>query len=317
MRRTFKKLTQQEVDKLKGVVSRVKIKGEQVKLAGVRTEPVRRLHLYKQIRTVGKVAYDPDLAITEEEFISALKVADKMKEGINVEVKERALSLAESSRRKLRLLGLSKEQIDELARTRKVHTSYILPEEKMWIYGEVYEYELGWVKPGEKVKVTTASLPGEEFQSVISSVNPVLDPKTRSVTFRVEVDNPGLKLRPEMYVDIIVMSMYVSPDGKHMVLAIPKTAVLDTGTRRIVWVDAGGGEYEGRTVEIGPEAVATVSGKQIKAYPLLKGLREGEQVVTKANFLIDSQSQISGAAGAAYGGALEGEKTKAPPIHQH
>ena len=308
---------EEEIDELKGVVSRVKIKGEQTQLAGVRTEPAKKLHLYKEIRTVGKVAYDPQLAIAQEEFISSLKALDKILEGRISEIKERAKNLVESSERKLRLLGLSQEQIKELEKTREVQTNLILPEKKMWIYGDVYEYELGWVKVGQKVKVTTSGLPGEEFNGVISSVNPVLDPKTRSVKFRAEVNNPDLKLKPEMYVDVVIISLYLSPDGEHMVLAIPKDAVLDTGTRKIVWIYKENGEYEGREVQVGPEATSAIDGKEAKFYPVLKGLGKGELVVTKANFLIDSQSQITGVSAAVYGGALGVEEKKAPPVHQH
>jgi Cu(I)/Ag(I) efflux system membrane fusion protein len=303
----LKKLPKEEADGLRGVISKVEIKGEQARLAGVRTEPVKKLHLFKEIRTVGKVAYDPQLAITEEELISSLKAVDKMGEGSIPEIKERAMSLVESARRKLKLLGLSEEQIKELENTREVETSLILPEEKMWIYGEVYEYELSWVKSGEKVKVTTSSIPGEVFPGIISSVNPVLDPKTRSVSFRAQVDNPGLKLKPEMYVDVVIMSM-LSVDGEMEVLAIPKEAVLDTGRRKIVWVDKGNGEYEGKAVTVGPEATTMIEGSEAKFYQVLKGLSEGEQVVTKSNFLIDSQSQLSGTAASAYGGALGSEK---------
>jgi multidrug efflux pump subunit AcrA (membrane-fusion protein) len=241
-----------------------------------------------------------------------------MAEGQIPEIKERAANLVNSAKRKLQLLGLSEEQIKELEDSREIHTSLILPEEKMWIYGDVYEYELRWVKQGAQIEVTTDSLPGEKFTGVISSINPVLDPKTRSVKFRAEIDNPGLKLKPEMYVNVIIQSMYMSPDGQHMVLAIPKNAVLDTGTRKIIWIDKGNGEYEGRIVEVGPEAVAEIDGKESKFYPVLKGVAEDEKVVSKANFLIDSQSQISGIAASAYGGALESEEKKAaPPIHQH
>ncbi len=311
------KLSKEEADKLRGVVSRVKIKGEQTRLAGVKTKAVRKHHLYKEIRTVGRIAYDPELVIAEEEFISTLKTLDKIQEGRISEIKERAYHLAESSKRKLKLLGLSKVQIEELQKTRQIHTSYILPEEKMWIYGDIYEYELSWIKVGQKIKVATASFPGEEFSGIISSINPVLDSKTRSVIFRAEIDNPDLKLKPEMFVDIIINSMYMSPNGEHMVLAVPRNAVLDTGVRKIVWIDKGEGEFEGRIVDIGPESVTTIEGMELKFYPVLGGLREGELVVTKANFLIDSQSQITGVAAAAYGGALGKEEKKAPPIHQH
>ncbi len=102
-----------------------------------------------------------------------------------------------------------------------------------------------------------------------------------------------------------------------MVLAIPKDAVLDTGIRKIVWVDRGNGEYEGRKIQIGPEATATVDKKEAKFYPVLSGVGEGEKVVTKGNFLIDSQSQITGVAASAYGGALGAEEKEETPVHQH
>lgn len=313
----LKELSEEEAEKLKGVVSKVKIEGRQARLAGVQTAPAGRLHLYKEIRTVGKVAYDPELAIAQEEFIAGLKTFDRVQEGNIEEINERALNLVKSSKRKLSLLGLSEEQIAELEKKREVQTSLILPEEKMWIYGDVYEYELGWVKVGAKVKVVTSSLPGEEFYGEVVSINPVLDPKTRSLRFRSEVDNPGLSLKPEMYVDIVIMSMYMGQDGEREVLAIPKDAVLDTGVRKIVWIDKGNQEYEGRIIKVGPEATGVMNGQESKFYPVLNGVREGDEVVTKANFLIDSQSQISGVAAAAYGGAVGVEEKKAPMAHQH
>lgn len=308
--------TSGEADTVKGVVSRVKISDEQLRRAGVKTESIERRHLYKEIRTVGRVAFDPELAIAEEEFISSLKALDKIEEGSISEIKDRVENLVNAARRKLKLLGLSEKQIKELEKTKQIQTSLILPEEKMWIYGNVYEYELDWVKPGEKVKITK-SLADEEFYGTIISVNPVIDPKTRSVTFRAEIDNAELKLKPEMYVDVVIQCIYTSPSGEHMVLAIPKTALLDTGTRKIVWIDRGNGNYEGREVQVGPEAVSIIDENEVKFYPVLKGLREKELVVTKANFLIDSQSQITGTAAVAYGGALDKEERKAPPIHQH
>jgi len=180
----------------------------------------------------------------------------------------------------------------------------------MWIYGNVYEYELGWLKPQSKVKVTTSSFSGQEFFGIVASVNPVLDPKTRSVTFRAQVDNPDLKLKPQMYVDVVISTAYLSPRGELMVLGVPKRAVLDTGVRKIVWVQKSDGLYEGREVKVGPEAVTEVNGEKIKFYPVLKGLSQGDLIVTKANFLIDSQSQLSGSASSAYGGAIGQEEPK-------
>ena len=311
------KISEKEADKLKGVASRVKIKGKEARLAGVKTTAAEKLRLYKEIRTVGKVAYDPGLAIAQDEFISALKALDTMQKSGIPEIRQRAEGLIASSERKLKLLGLSGEQIEGLKKTRKVQTSLILPEEKMWIYGDIYEYELSWVKIGGRVKVTASSFPGEVFEGVISSINPVLDPKTRSVTIRAEVENPGLKLKPEMYVNILIVSLYMPPEGGREALAIPRDAVLDTGTRKIVWIDLENGEYEGREIAVGPESDSTVDGVKRSYYPVLTGIKEGDLVVTKANFLIDSQSQISGVVAAAYGGALGAEEKKTAPAHQH
>jgi Cu(I)/Ag(I) efflux system membrane fusion protein len=297
-------------------------KGEQLELAGIQTEPLRKLSLYKQIRTVGTVAYDPHLVVAEEEYIASLRALDKIQESPILEIRERAENLVTASKRKLNLLGLSDEQILELKNSRAPHSNLILPEEKMWVYADVYEYELSWLKPGAQVLVTTASLPGEEFTGNIASLNPVLNPKTRTLTFRVEIENPELKLKPQMYVDVVIKSVYLNPAGESMVLAVPKNAVLDTGLRRIVWVEKRKGEFEGREVVLGPEASALVSGKEANFFPVLKGLSEGEFVVTKANFLIDSQSQITGVAASAYGGALAPEEKSAgeqnaPASHQH
>ena len=179
----------------------------------------------------------------------------------------------------------------------------------MWIYGDVYEYELTWVKKDSFVKVRPISVVGEEFWGTVVSINPVVDPQTRSVRFRALVDNPGQRLKPDMYVDIEIMSQYTDPQGNEEVLSIPKSALLDTGRRKVVWVDKGNGQFEGRAIEIGPEAIDN-SNDLIKFYPVLMGLKEGEMVVTKGNFLIDSQSQITGVVASSFGGALESAQDK-------
>lgn len=299
------------------VVSRVKIAAQEAQRAGVESKPLEKRHLFKNIRTIGIVAYDPQLAIAQQEFISSIRALDKMEKSNIPEVRERALGLVESSKRKLKLLGLSEKQINELENKREIQSNLILPEKTMWIYGDLYEYELPWLKEGQKVEVASQGLPGEIFEGIVSSVNPVLDPKTRSVKFRAEINNPDLRLKPQMYVDIVIKSMYTGPEGEHMVLAVPKDAVLDTGLKKIVWVDKGNSGYEGRIVEVGPEASATVGRQEERFYPVLRGLREGEKVITRSNFLIDSQSQITGVSAAAYGGALGVEEKKSAPAHSH
>ena len=113
-------------------------------------------------------------------------------------------------------------------------------------------------------------------------------------------------------------------DGKplHMtgeVLTVPKSAVIDTGLRKIVFVDRGESGYEQIEVEVGPEAWGTSNDSETKRryYPIVSGLTPGDMVVTHGNFLIDSQTQLTGSASGAYGGALGGEEESKPPVHQH
>ncbi|MDD5070297.1 MAG: efflux RND transporter periplasmic adaptor subunit [Candidatus Omnitrophica bacterium] len=285
------------------VVSKVTVKAEELKLAGIKREAVKRRILYKEIRAVGKVAYDPQLAVAQDEFVSSVKSYESAQNGGALEIVERARSLVESSKRKLQLFGLSTDQIKLLERTKSVQQNLVLPEDKMWIYGDVFEYELNWVKVGAYVKVTAIGLAGDEFYGQIVSINPVVDSQTRSVRFRALVDNSQLKLKPEMYVDVEIASEYTDSEGNKNVLSIPKTALLDTGRRRIVWVDKGNGEFEGRLVEVGPESIDH-SSSPTKYYPVLKGVRQGELVVTKGNFLLDSQSQITGVVSSAYSGTI-------------
>jgi len=109
-----------------------------------------------------------------------------------------------------------------------------------------------------------------------------------------------------------------APENGAPGLAIPKSAVLETGRRNIVWVEDGEGRYRAAAVTLGPQASAEMAGRDEPYYPVLDGLKEGERVVTRGNFLLDSQSQLRGAVAAAYGGALAGEKTPdRPPGHQH
>lgn len=313
--RALKKLTPEEVERIdKSVVSRVSLKKQQVELAGLVVEPVKRYRLSKTIRTVGKIAFDPELAVTQEEFFTALETREKVSKSTDVDVINRAQDIVNKSKLRLRLMGLSDEQIKELEESRAAQTNLILPEDTAWVYADIYEYDIGWIKEGQDAKVTAIAFPGEEFNGVIKAINPVLDPATRSVKVRIEVQNPEKKLKPEMYVDVIIENVYISPDGSREVLAVPKEAILDTGTRKLIYVDAGEGKFLGKEVKVGPEAIANVEGKDLRLYPILSGLEEGELVVKKGNFLIDSQSQLTGGMSVLWGGATE---IKEEPKHKH
>lgn len=295
-----------------------------IELAGIRMVPATKHHLYIVIRTVGKVAYDPELVVAQEEYLNALEMMKAIKGSGQVTVK-RTASVIEKSKFKLRLLGMDESEIKKLTKTRRVETSLIIPENETWIYADVYESDISWIKKSQEVIVTTIAYPGEEFQGKIRSINPVLDARTRSVRLRIQLSNANRKLKPGMYMDVKIEARYSAPKAMEhkggnaqKILAILKESVLDTGTRKVVWVYSGDGRFQPREVKLGPEGVFYHEDRSLRCYPVLNGLKENELVVTNGNFLIDSESQLTGMAAIEYGGALGVEEKPPIPVeHQH
>lgn len=253
---------------------------ERQQLIGVKTEAVRMMDLTKVVRASGKIAYDPELAVTQEEFIQALNARDRVQDSPLAEVKDRAIALAEAARGKLRLLGMGDDGIAALEAGRKADTGLYLPGkgENVWAYLSVYEYEIGLIKPGAGVEIEALAYPGEKFFGPVVSVNPVLDPATRTNHVRVEVVNPEDKLKPEMFVN---GSIKVSLGEK---LALAESAVWDTGMRKIVYLSKEDNVLESREVTLGQKAQGY--------YEILGGLNAGDVVVTSGNFLVDSESKL-------------------------
>src|SRR3989338_2736071 len=139
----------QKASQVKGPT--VHISAEKQQLVGVKTEAVTKRKLTKVIRAAGKIAYDPELYVTQEEFIQALKNEENVKDSPIRDVLERATTLTEAARRKLKLLGMSDEQIAELENKRNAQTGLYLPgkEDRVWAYISVYEYEIGLMSPGQ------------------------------------------------------------------------------------------------------------------------------------------------------------------------
>lgn len=270
----------------------VKLSTEEIERIGVRTVVVTSRDLVKEIRAVGRIAYDPDLVVAQQEYLAVLETNQEPE-------------LKNLAKNKLRLLGMSDEQINELEQSKKVQDNLILPGHSAWVYADVYQEDITAVKKGVPIIVTNEVVPGEEFAGTIKAIDPILNEMTRSAKVRAEIANHELKLKPGMYVTAIIkVNLGEKP-------AVPKEAVLDTGRQKVAWVEKAPGIYEKRNVETGPEAQGY--------YPILHGLQIGEKVVSRANFLIDSQSIISGgAAEAAYSGAITGtDKKDKGHIHQH
>jgi membrane fusion protein, copper/silver efflux system len=274
--------------------------------------------------------YSPELVSTEQEYLLALRSKKILSDSEFPEISGGANSLLDATKKRLELWDISEDQIRELARTGKVKESlviyspvsghvmeknafqnmYVEPNTSLytiadhfdvWVEVDIYEQEIPLVKLGDSALMTLESLPGEEFHGKVTFIPPHLDMKTRTVKARLEFPNPDMKLLPEMYADVSIDV----PLGEK--LSIPESAVLRTGKADLVFVDKGGGSMEIRKVEIGDNAGGY--------YEVLKGLREGDMVVSRANFLIDSESNMQAAVASWNDDKNEGESTKSHEGH--
>lgn len=371
-------------------------------LMDIETSPVERKFVEAEIRMVGKVEYDesrlayitawvpgrldqlyvdytgvsvnkgdhmvymysPELLSAQQELLQALKSAQRIKSDNSDIVRDLTAGTLEAVREKLRLLGLSAEQIAEVEKRGSpidhltiyapisgivVHKNalegmyvntgtriYTVADlSHVWVKLDAYESDLSWLRFGQQVEFMTVSFPGEVFRGTISFIDPVLDPVTRTVKVRVDVPNEDGKLKPEMFVKAVVKAnvaavgkvmdpglagkwicpmhpsvvkdapgkcdicgmalvkteslgyVSVEPQDSDKPLVIPVTAALITGTRAIVYVEVPNTDkptYEGREIVLGPRAG--------DYYIVRNGLEEGQRVVTKGNFKIDSALQI-------------------------
>lgn len=291
------------------------ISTQRQQLIGVEKAVVEKKPLTLTIRTVGTVAYDPELYNTYTEYKQAVEAYEKVKDSTLPEVRERAEALIRSAKMKLRLVGLSEEQMQQLLEVDADQTNLLLPMETVWVYADIYAYESGLVKPGQKAKITTPAFPKLRYEGMIRTVDPVLNAMTRSLRVRIEVPDTEKLLKPEMFVDVFIEV----PLGTN--LAVPEQAVVDTGDAQIVFVEKEDGHMEPRDVETGYIADGF--------YEIFSGLSEGETVISSANFLIDSESRFRAAAQAFKSGQKkksmkqnQTEDTKkealaTPPAHAH
>ncbi len=260
----------------------VAINMERQQLIGVQKDTVKQRPLSVEISTVGKVAYDPDLYVTQEEYLQALKTAAASENSSLESMRQQSQELVTFSERKLFLMGMSKAEIEALKKSGTAQDNLYFPGNsgKAWIYITVYEYELGLVKEGQEVSVDAIAYPGKVFKGKITALTPILNAESRSVRVRAEVvDQEGI-LKPEMFVNAHI---YVNLGNK---LAIPEEAVINSGTRNIVYV-IGNNRFVMREVVLGAKANGY--------YEVISGLNEGEEIVTSGDFLIDAESKLKGA----------------------
>ncbi len=260
------------------------------------------------------VALAPAYYNAQVTYLVALDNIDRIKQQLGGELRHQQTDMADNQIRAavqaLQNLGISDAQIEELANTRKAQpylqvrspaSGVVLSRKltlkqwlkagdeffsiadigKVWVYADVYENEARYLKPGMMVKVLNTQM-GKTFDAQVSQVLPLFDPATKTLKMRLDIGNPNYDLRPDMFVDVeIPVTM---PESIH----VTADAVIDSGTRTIVYVETGDGIFEPREVETGWKL-----GRQIQ---ITGGLMPGDKVVVSGNFLIDSESRMKTAA---------------------
>lgn len=265
-------------------------------LVNVTGEPVRKGQLIAKI-------YSPELVTAQKELIEALSLKDKYP------------AIVESSREKLRNWKLSDQQIGEIEHSGKVTSTFdiyantsgivsnrkvnegdyiskgavlfdVVDLSKVWGVFDAYESDLAWISMNQAVDFTAQAIPGKTFSGKISFIDPVVDPTTRIVRVRIELGNPGLALKPEMFINGTIHSTLKGSGDK---LTIPQSAVLWTGTRSVVYVRIPETEHPSfklREITLGAAMKDT--------YVVFDGLMEGEEIVTNGTFSVDAAAQLAG-----------------------
>jgi RND family efflux transporter MFP subunit len=257
--------------------------------------------------------YSPDLVATEREYLLAKKTAGSLQQSKVSGVSDGATSLIAASKARLQQFDMPESEIAKLDETGEAVTDltfyspasgyvternalpnmYVQPDTKLyaiadladvWVLAQIFQNDAGRIKPGDPGEITLDAYPGQVFRGKVDYLLPQLDTATRTLPVRLVFSNADLKLRPGMYVNVSLKL----PMGKRLV--VPDSAVFHSGTKSLVFTYTGEGNIAPREVEIGPHV-----GDQVV---ITKGMKEGEQIVTSANFLIDSEAQLQAAAGA-------------------
>ena len=253
--------------------------------------------------------YSPDLVSAQEEYLLAVRNLKAMRTSPVKEMAAGAQRLADAARRRLSYFDISAAQINALERTGQVKKNLMLYSpangivtkrmvtqgmyvkagmpaleladlSTIWVDADIYQYELPWIKVGQPVTMSLDYLPGETFQGKIDYIYPYLKEATRTARVRLRFPNPRLKLKPEMFAQVKIESPVA-----HNAVVVPSDAVINTGLKQHVFIALGQGRFEPREVKLG------VLGNDGQ-WEVLSGLKGGEEVVTSAQFMLDSESRF-------------------------
>lgn len=254
--------------------------------------------------------YSPELVATQQEYLLAYRAQKQLETSGIPSVAKGGVDLLEAARQRLLLWDIRQEDIDALEksgqarRTLDLHSDisgYVVAKmalhgmrvtpadtlfdiadlSRLWVLADVYESDLPSVRLGMQAELSIPYLPGRSWRGPVSYINPTVEEKTRTIKVRIEVSNDGEALKPEMFADVFLKS------DLGIGVVVPESAVIDTGDRKLVFLDREDGRLEPREVQVGA--------KVGNGFQVLRGLLEGDRVVTSANFLLDSESSLKAA----------------------
>ncbi|MFZ1898959.1 MAG: efflux RND transporter periplasmic adaptor subunit, partial [Azonexus sp.] len=291
---------------------------------------IERLYVNTSGQPVGRgqplfEVYSPELVSAQREYAIAAQGVGQLSEA-GGEAQGAMKQLAESSLQRLKNWDISEEQVKTLAKSgetkrtltfrspvagvvtekKAVQGMRFMPGETLfqiadtstvWVQADVFEQDIAAVNIGQKAKIRINAYPGEVFEGRIAYVYPTLKAETRTVSVRIELANPKGKLKPAMFADVDIPVA-----GATAVVTVPNSAVIDSGSRQVVIVQLADGRFEPRPVKLGQRGGDFVQ--------VLDGVKEGELVVTAANFLIDAESNLK----AALGGMQKAEAASPAPV---
>jgi Cu(I)/Ag(I) efflux system membrane fusion protein len=263
--------------------------------------------------------YSPEVATAIEEYHLAEENRNQLKQSDDVYARTQADALVKASQHRLELWGISGKQSNAPEKDGVPHVtiySYasgtvvdrkvtqgqyvnagdtlftVADLNQVWIKADVYEEQLPQIRRGQEVEITAESLPNRTLHGHVDFIEPAANPQTRTVPVHVHIANPAMRLLPGMFVSATFVSRAAEPS-----IVVPRSAVLDTGTRKIVYLARSNGVFEAREVQVG---AATED-----LFPVLHGLTLGDKVVLSGNFLIDSQAHLGSGVSGLYGGSKE------------
>jgi Cu(I)/Ag(I) efflux system membrane fusion protein len=254
--------------------------------------------------------YSPDLVATQQEYLLAHRAQARLaKSGIS-SVAQGGADLLDAARQRLLFWDIRPSDIEALEKTGEVkrtldlyseisgyvvqkmafHGMRVTPADalfdiadlsQLWVLADVYESDLPSVRLGMRARLTVPYLPGKTWTGPVTYIAPTVEEKTRTIKVRVEVENRGEELKPDMFADVLLLA------DLGVGLVVPESAVINAGDRQIVFLDAEGGRLQPREVQLGA--------KVADGFQVLRGIAEGDRVVVSANFLLDSESSLKAA----------------------